>query len=368
MSATTANIVPRVDLCLTHHLSSLLFLLLVSVAASCQPVLAQNAPAFPPGPLPTDVTPIRLREEREIFKPGPTFYLFNKLPPRLWFNFNMETNQRLETNVRLTKRDPETDYVFRAFPTATVGYSLFKGISVYCNYFAIKDVYANMPKLSDPTTQSLALGFRKEIAVGEKSTLQFDFQARELWQSVNLHQADLIPGVLYNRTITSKLIAYSNLQLQMRGADYFVAPTRELDPFYTVGFLYSRGQWLFSAVDTFITNYRSPPFSGSVPKHGNEAMIADFEVAHPISKKLPSLVAFVRAEPVWNWNSGGTPGISGFDFRLYSGFRMSINKSSYKGTVDRLRKQLMQMQSTPNPNTLLPPTAIPVPANPTTSQ
>ncbi len=307
----------------------------------------EGSPLFPTGPLPTDLTPIRLPEEREVFTPGPTFYLYNKLPPKLWFNVSVEANQRLDTNVFLKQTAYKTDYVYRTLPNITLGYTLFKGTSIYCNYFVIKDIYARTPVLTPPTTQSLSLGFRKTITIGEKSTLQLDFQSRELWQSRGLRQADLIPGVLFNRVLTPRLIAYSNIQLQMRGADYFVAPTRELDPFYTIGFLYSRGNWVFSAVDTFITNYRHPMFTFSVPLHGNEAMIADFEVAHPVTKKVPSLVAFLRAEPVWNWNSGGTPGISGFDFRLYSGLRMSLNKTAHNTSVETLRKQLLEMQSEP---------------------
>jgi hypothetical protein len=45
-------------------------------------------------------------------------------------------------------------------------------------------------------------------------------------------------------------------------------------------------------------------------------MIADFEVNHPLTKKFPALLAFMRAEPIWNWDSDKYPGLSGFNFRF----------------------------------------------------
>lgn len=336
-----------------HLLTSILF------AASCGTAFAQTAPFVNPGPLPTDITPIRIRETKELFQPGPTLYMFQKLPARLWFNLNTEINQRYESNVYLTQHGHASDYVFRSFPNITVGYNMFGNTSIYSNYFVIKDVYANSDhhNLTGPTTQSVSMGLRNTKQIGHRTSLQFDFQARELWQQAGLHQADLIPGALITRVLTPHSIVFLNFQLQMRGRNYFVCPTRELDPFYTIGVVYNKGMWQFSAVDTYITNFRDPPFTGSIPQHGNVAMIADFEIARQISKKLPNVVAFLRAEPIFNWHSGGTPGISGFDFRLYSGIRFTLVKPSYASTMNQLKKELQTSSALPNtagPNSSAP--------------
>jgi hypothetical protein len=329
----------------SHHL--LISILLVT---SCRPAFAQAVPFVNPGPLPTDVTPIRIQQTKELFQPGPTLYMFQKLPSRLWFNLNTEINQRYESNVYLTQHGHSSDYVFRTYPNVTVGYNMFGNTSIYSNYFVIKDLYANSNhhNLTGPTTQSVSMGLRNTKQIGHRNTLQLDFQARELWQQAGLHQADLIPGALITRVLTPHSVIFLNFQLQMRGRNYFVCPTRELDPFYTIGVVYNKGMWQFSAVDTYITNFRDPPFTGSIPQHGNVAMIADFEIARQISRKLPNVVAFLRAEPIFNWHSGGTPGISGFDFRLYSGIRFTLVKPSYASTMNQLKKELQTSSALPN--------------------
>jgi hypothetical protein len=218
---------------------------------------------------------------------------------------------------------------------------------MYTNYFALKDLFANHSQLSFPTTQSLALGLRHEIPLNVRTNLQFDFQARELWQTTHLHQADLIPGVTLTRTLTPRSVVFTNALLQMRGGEYFVAPTRELDPFFTVGFLHSRGAWVYSAVGTLVFNVRHPAFPFSIPNVGNNSIIADFEVSHPVSHKLPGVVAFLRAEPIWNWASRGVPGISGFDFRLFAGLRYTMVKPAYHSDIRKLRKQLKESEPEP---------------------
>jgi hypothetical protein len=331
----------------------------------------QVAPIVPTGPLPTDLTPVRLREERELFKPGPTFYLFQKLPANLWVNVSAETNLRFESNVFLTASHPKADIVYRTFPNITLGYNFLKNTGIYTNYFLIKDVYGGQGTfnhLTIPTNQSLSLGFR-HTENWKNTYLQWDFQARELWQAKDLHQFDYIPGFFASRSIARqppqtpsahpvseafkrKLIGnttlFTTLQMQLRGGHAFAAPTREIDPFYTLGLFRSWGNWVFSATETFITDFRDPPFRGSVPNHGNVESISDFELYHPLFKHHPSLVGFIRAEPIWNWRSDKAVGLSGFDFRLYSGIRLQASKTALGGTMDTLRKQLKDNEDAPN--------------------
>lgn len=290
-----------------------------------------------PTVIPTDVTPIPIGQERELIRPGYRFYLMQKLPRKMWFNATVETSQRLETNVFFTNNNPRPDYVFRVLPNISLGYNFLPHTSFYWNYFVIKDVFADNGILSYPTTQSLAGGLRHEIPINNRTNLQLDVQARELWQAAGLRQSDIIPSITATRVFTPRCIGFANIQMQMRGAYPFNGPSREIDPFYTLGVLYRWKQWTFSATDTFVTNYRG---SNAIPPQGNVAMIADFEVNRPIHKKLPGVVAFVRAEPIWNWSSHAFPGLSGFDFRLFSGIRMSVSKPSYSADFNKLREQI----------------------------
>lgn len=290
-----------------------------------------------PSIIPTDVTPIGLGRERELLKPGPTFYLLQKLPSRMWINGSVEVSQRGETNVFFTNSNKKADYVFRALPNLTVGYRILPRTSIYTNYFVLKDVFADHGRLSYPTTQSLAWGFRHEIPIRTRTNLQFDLQAREIWQASHFRQFDFLPGVTVTHVINPSTIAFGNIQLQLRGQSYFKAPTREIDPFYTIGILHRRGPWTFSFVDTYVSNFRN---GNAIPSQSNQAMIMQIEASRQISKKLPGLVAFTRAEPVFNWGSRGVPGISGFDFRIFGGLRYTFNKSATSVAMDQLRKQL----------------------------
>ena len=174
-----------------------------------------------------------------------------------------------------------------------------------------------------------------------------------MWQTTGLHQFDFIPALTLTRFVTPRSIVYFNTLLQLRGRDYFAAPTREIDPFYTLGFLHTKGNWLFSAVGTLVTNFRHPPFNDSIPPFSNNSIICDFEVAHPLPK-LPRIVAFVRAEPIWNWNGHGEQGISGMDFRLFGGLRLSLAKPAYTTSIKNLEQQWQQRSANPTGNSMAP--------------
>lgn len=309
-----------------------------------------NGAGVTPQILPTDATPFTVSPEVNEFTPGYKFRIFQALPERFWFNTSTEVSQRLDTNVFFTYSSPKPDYAFRVLPNLTAGYEVSKNTSVYANYFVIKDSFADNTILSPPTTQSLSWGLQYTKSLGKKTSLQLDFQARELWQISHLRQFDFLPGLSLTHVRNPNNIAFASTLLQLRGGKYFVAPTREIDPFFTLGYIHRRGAWTFVFSDTFVMNYRSPPFRDSIPQQGNFSMISDIEVIRPVLRQIPSLQAFVRAEPVWNWNSDKQPGLSGFDFRIYGGLRFVANKPSYYTGLENLRQQIMESENEQSKN------------------
>ncbi len=327
-----------------------------------------GVPRVNPTQLPTDLTPLIFTGERGLLSREVKFSLLKHLPERMWFNTSTEVSQRFESNPAFSATNSKGDYVFRTLPNVTVGYDLFKGTSVYANYFVIKDVFARTQHFTNPTTQSLSMGVRKPFSITRKLSGQLDFQARELWQASHLHQFDFLPSAGLTYVVSPNVILFASSVLQMRGREYFAAPNREIDPFYSAGLLLRKGQWNFVATDTLVNNFRNPPFTNSIPQHGNVSMIADFEINRPINNKyLPGVVAFVRAEPVWNWRSNKITGLSGFDFRLFSGIRVALNKPSYHATIERMEKNIrdydkkMRTQQNRQQNPNEPTTQLPVP-------
>jgi hypothetical protein len=311
-----------------------------------QPVLlAQITNGTTPGILPTDATKTGIIQERTFVDPGWRLRFNQKLPAALYFNIQTEVTQRLETNVFLNYKQPQPDFVFRVNPNVTVGYNIFSNTALYASYFMIKDNYMTHNRhLSEPVTQSLQMGIRHTFMAPKIPKLQLavDMGARELWQSKGLRQSDLIPSVNATYFLGQRTIAFASALLQMRGQSPFVGPTREMDPFYTVGFVSGHGPWTFSIYDTFVTNFREPHFRYSIPKQGNVSMIADFEIARQLSKRLSGVQTFLRAEPVFNWRSDNVRGLSGFDFRLYGGMRFNFNKQSQLATINAIKKSLQQ--------------------------
>ncbi len=299
-----------------------------------------------PSVLPTDLTPQVFYGKNEILSRELRYRVLRSLPERLWFNTSTEVSNRLETNVLMTHGHGYGDYVFRVLPSATVGWNIFSKTSAYCNYFMVKDVFTRQYELNNPTTQSVGMGLRHDLPtmLNNRLATQLDVQVRELWQASHLRQADMLPTLNLTYFHSNSVVLFGSTVLQMRSRNIFQAATRELDPFYTVGAVFRHGKWVFTASDTLVTNFRSPPFHYSIPGKGNCSMICDFELAHPIANRLKGVVAFVRVEPVFNWSSHKIGGLSGNDVRVFGGIRFAASKPSYTASVDNIRDQLIKQE------------------------
>jgi len=313
-----------------------------SVITAAQPILLAQVPS--PGVLPTDATKGNMLQDQAVAYPGFKLRLWQKFPTRMWVQGSTEVTQRLDTNVFLNYKKPQPDYVFRVAPNMTVGYNILDQTSVYAQYFVIKDDYTvHHEPLTNPTTQSVAVGLRHYLPPmfkGRVSTY-LDVQARELFQSRGLRQSDINPSVNIQYFTTQHLSFFGSVTLQCRGSQPFTGAQRELDTFYALSMYYRRGPWQASISNSFVTNLREPFFTYSVPAHGNVNMITDFELDRQIGK-IQGLQVFVRAEPVFNWRSANAVGLSGFDFRLYSGVRVSFYKPSLLASVNQMKRALQQ--------------------------
>ncbi|MBS1957634.1 MAG: hypothetical protein JST89_25830 [Cyanobacteria bacterium SZAS-4] len=322
--------------------------------------------------IPTDLVPLPAAEERETYGDTIKLKVLQVLPAKLYFNANCETSFRNETNVFQTLMKRQTlrkldigpafyelsaadqaavlspvkitsrnDNVFRVFPNVTAGWAFTPRTRVYSNYFFIRDNLFHNPGLNT-NIQSIGGGIQHDIPLGKKANLQGNLQFRELYQTNQISVFDYLPGLTLSYYLTPRTVLYTSALLQMRGKRAFCAPTREIDPFYTFGGFYQKGLWSFSATGTFLQNFREPFRRNALIPINNYSWILDFELDRQLSKKLPGAQVFVRAEPIYNFHSRGTTGLSGVDFRIFYGLKVAVGKQPLTSAMQLLRDQLQE--------------------------
>jgi len=295
-------------------------------AQSAEPSSASAGKPLP-GVLFTDITKIKADKEQNNFLPS----ILKSLPSELWLDVSTDTNQRLETNILQTQHHPVPDYIFRAQPSIDLGYNLqhtkSSSTAIYTNYQLVKDVYAGHSSLTFPTNQLLGFGIYRRFKVGYFNWVQLDCQARENWQAVNVRQANLLPALYLTRIKKpNDPVWFGSVILQMVSALPLEGATQEIDPAYSVGVSKQLGGWACQLSDTFITNFRHPPFKGSTPN--NQQMIAELDVSRSL-KKWPLVSKYLTMQSVWNCGAGNAPGISGYDLRVFTGLRYGFSKRPY---------------------------------------
>lgn len=352
-----------------------LILCLVSLSALCtQAAFCQGPPAGTV--LPTDIVPLPGTTEGPKFGENFKLKALKSLPSKFYFSTLVETSLRDETNVyqypmrrQLLRKfasepylsaaqsaaDAQTanlasknDGVFRVLPNVTAGWAFTPRTRVYANYFMIRDSLFHNVAINT-TIQSVGGGVQHDVPLGRRANLQFNAQFRELFQNKQPAVFDYLPTVTLTYAVNPRTIAYLSALLQMRGRHFAAAPTRELDPFYSIGLVHQRGYYTYSATGTFLQNFRQMFDSNALIPISNYAFVLDFEVAHTVIKKIPSLQAFVRAEPIYNLHSKMTPGLSGVDFRIFSGLRFGVSKPALTDALQRIQNQLQEREATPPP-------------------
>ncbi len=334
--------------------------------------------------IPTDVVPLPESEGRNSFGERLQLKLLRKLPSRFYFLAVTETSLRDETNVYQspTKRHllraasagipfgalssegqasvlrtlsiaSKNDGVFRVLPNVTAGWALTPRTRVFANYFLLRDQLFHQVSINT-VIESVGGGIQHDFPLGRRGNLQATLQARELYQNKVHKVFDYLPGITYSRVLTPHAVVFASALLQLRGKQFIVAPNREIDPFYSVGIVYQRGGWQFSHATTFLQNFRQPFGNNALIPVNNYAFVLDFEVARRITKKIPGLQAFVRAEPIYNLHSNATPGLSGMDFRIFGGVRLTVSKPTLLAAEKNIKQQFDEHEVQPPPPRITP--------------
>lgn len=285
-------------------------------------MIAQAAEGSPTSAA-VDLAPVKLPERTtatgnfDQFKTG----MLYKLPARMFLNASVENSLRLETNVYQTSRNYRQDMIYRVLPNVNIGYALSRRTRVFGNYFFLRDTYTRNQHTLSRNIHSFSINGAHDIPLGEKTTLTLNMAGRQLLLSRGQPLSDLLPGFQLVRRVGSSAIVYAGVLGQIRFRNT-LGKFQEGDQFYSVGGMYRTPRWLFLWDNTFITNFGNQRLRQGP---NNQNMIMTLEANYKINPKLPVL-AFFRAEPIFNTGGGSSPGFAGVNVRIYGGLKLEMNK------------------------------------------
>jgi hypothetical protein len=273
---------------------------------------------------PVDLAPVKLLErtspnfQTNQFQTGVLY----KLPSRLFFYSSTENSLRFETNVFQTLHHQRQDMIYRVLPNVTVGWAFTNRTRVSANYFFLRDQYTRDNRDLSRNFHSIGFQIQHDIPVTERTNITGGFMARQLLLSKNQPLSDLLPSAQITHRVGNRGIVYGGVLGQIRFRNT-LGRFQEGDQFYSAGGMYRTSRWFFLWDNTFITN-----FGHRKLRYGpnNQNMIMTLEADYRITPRLP-VVAFVRAQPIFNIGANEAMGYAGFNFRIFGGLRLDLNKS-----------------------------------------
>ncbi|MBA3992196.1 MAG: hypothetical protein C0469_01625 [Cyanobacteria bacterium DS2.3.42] len=273
-----------------------------------------------------DLTPIKIPERGAAFSNFDSYKarMLYRLPARMFFSGSCENSLRLETNVFQTSRDPQADLVYRVIPNVTVGYALNRKTRVSSNFFFFRDQYASKDNVLSRNIYSVGLRADRDFTINDKTTMTAGLFCRELFFNLSSSSpplSDIIPSAVVVRRIGTHGAAYGSVMGQVR-FQKMLDRFQEFDQFYSVGYILRKSPWLFTTDCTFLTNFGNSNLRGG---NNNQTFVLTGEIARQLHRNIP-ISAFVRAEPIFNMGANSSPGLAGFNFRLYGGLRAEVSK------------------------------------------
>lgn len=215
--------------------------------------------------------------------------------------------------------------VYRVLPNLTVGYALTRKTRVSSNFFFFRDQYASRDTQLSRNIYSVGVRADHDFTINDKTTMTAGLFCRELF--FNLQNAstpplsDIIPSAVVVRRVGQHGAVYGSVMGQVR-FQKMLDRFQEFDQFYSVGYVLRKSPWLFTTDCTFLTNFGNSNLRGG---NNNQVFVLTGEIARQLHRNIP-LSAFVRAEPIFNMGANSSPGLAGFNFRLYGGLRAEVSK------------------------------------------
>jgi len=287
-------------------------------------MIAEASGATSPDSNTVDLAPVKLPERTTAVFQSNQFQtgLLYKLPARMFLLSTTENSLRLETNVFQTLHRNRADMVYRVLPNVTVGYALTKRTRVSANYFFLKDQYTRNAHTLSRNIHSIGVQLQHDFPLTEKTNLTAGIMGRQLLLSRSQPLSDILPSVQLTHRVGNNGVIYGGVLGQIRFRNT-LGKFQEGDQFYNFGGVYRTPRWQFLFDNTFITNFgnRRLRFGPN-----NQNWIMTLQADYKVSPKLP-LIAFVRAEPIFNIGANQAIGFAGFNFRIMGGLRIDLAKA-----------------------------------------
>lgn len=277
--------------------------------------------------VPIDLTPVKLPERTSTFSGFDSYKAsaLYRLPGRMFFNATVENSLRFELNTFQTNRHYMSDMVYRVLPNISLGYALDKNTRVSANYFYFRDQYTLRNDQLSRNIHSIGGRIDRDIKINDRTNCTLGFMPRVLF--LNTTHApqylynDLLPSAVVSRRVGQSGLVYGSVMGQVRWHG-ILSGFQEFDQFYSFGAVQRKGPWNFLFDTTLDTNFGSRRLRRGP---NNQVIIMTMEAGRRISPRYP-VIAFVRAEPIFNMGANHTPGYSGFNFRIYGGIRAEVAK------------------------------------------
>lgn len=270
-----------------------------------------------------DLTPVKLPERQSAYGSMQSVRtsLLYYLPPKMFFNAQVENSLRLETNAFQTSSHNKPDMVYRILPNVNLGYAPTPTTRISANYFFFRDQYTVHARTLSHNIHSVGLRGDKDFILSKRDTLTASMFARELFISNFDELSDLLPSVTYVHRVNPTTAMYGSAVGQLRWRNV-LSNWQEGDTFFSVGAVKRTPSYELLFDTTLIDNYGRPALRSGVAN--NHVMVVSLQAGHKISQRLP-LTAFVRAEPIFNIGQE-RQGFAGVNFRLFGGIRADFNK------------------------------------------
>ncbi|MBY0405612.1 MAG: hypothetical protein K2X66_17045 [Cyanobacteria bacterium] len=273
-----------------------------------------------------------------------TLKILDALPNQFYLYGSSEVSGRMETNPYQAPphfREPfvENTGAFRLQNNLTMGYALTPKDKVQISFFHLMNKYDNFTRFRlDGSSSSFAPSYQRTLLEKDGWQLTGNIQARQTITNTNATSGSILPSITLVKGFRKAGYAYLNTALDLGRNHFAIGGIDTITPSATLGYGWqmpydSQNVWLKPLGGLNITASGTYSFStvstAEFPSPSNfQSYFLTAEVAMPVYQNAP-VSLFCRSEAIFNTGHDRNAfGVSGVNYRLFGGLRVSANKNA----------------------------------------